>query len=577
MGFYVKERDVILVENLTIRNKLYVVFGVLIAIFVATSIFAGYSLNSINEGALRISTDHMRGAMVAADSSQAMSDYRQTEYAVLTAPTLPSRIYAIQSAEKLNSQMEITFKNVEPTLSGEALTDFQEMKTIWEKYIKESKEMFALVEAGNTAEATNMLARSELAYQQITYKLSQLVDNRKDFIHQENVAVAGHFNTTMVTMTVANVLVLALSVFMAMYLSKTIHKSIGYLMNVSREVASGNLTVDVVPQTNDEFGELTASYRDTVVNLRGLITQIHSTAEEVSSFAAQLTENAGQSAQATQQVAESIGNVAAATNMQGDNVTTSVNEIQSMSDSIKGFEYKASASSNAAKNVEGIAKEGKNAIAGAVKQMDEIAQSVMEASNVIKQLAERSEEIGQISDTIAGIAGETNLLSLNAAIEAARAGEAGRGFAVVSEEVRKLAEESATASQKIAELIRRIQEETDQAVVRMEHGTEVVKNGQIVMDDAGRAFENISTAVSDLTAHAEGILKDARMSTQKANHLVNVMEALDESGRSVSAETESVSAATEEQAASMDEIANASSQLANLSHDLQAATSKFKI
>ena len=119
--------------------------------------------------------------------------------------------------------------------------------------------------------------------------------------------------------------------------------------------------------------------------------------------------------------------------MPGDNVTTSVNDIQSMSDSIKGFEYKASASSNAAKNVEGIAKEGKNAIAGAVKQMDEIAQSVMEASNVIKQLAERSEEIGQISDTIAGIAGDTNLLSLNAAIEAARAGEAGRGFAVVSE------------------------------------------------------------------------------------------------------------------------------------------------
>lgn len=78
MGFYVKERDVILVENLTIRNKLYVVFGVLIAIFVATSIFAGYSLNSIHEGALRISTEHMRGAMVAADSSQAMSDYRQT-------------------------------------------------------------------------------------------------------------------------------------------------------------------------------------------------------------------------------------------------------------------------------------------------------------------------------------------------------------------------------------------------------------------------------------------------------------------------------------------------------------------
>lgn len=564
-------------EKLTIKEKLYLVFGVLIAIFFATSIFAGYSLKSINDGALRISTEYIQGAMAASESSQTMSDYRKTEYAVLNAPNLGSRIYAMQSVMKLQSQMDIAFDGLEPSLSGKALENFKEMKDIWGRYTNNTTKMFDLMEEGKVQEASLLLDKSDVEYRQITYKLNQLIDDRKDFIHAENIAASAHLHTTLTIMAIASILVLAVSVFMAMYLSKNIQQSISYLMDVSREIASGDLTIDVVPKSNDEFGELTASYRDTVTNLRELISKIHTTASDVSTFAVQLTENAGESAKVTQQVADSIENVANATNHQGENVATSVDEIQMMSDRMKGFEYKASASSQAAKNVERIAEDGKAAIAGAVKQMEEISRAVSESARVIQQLAERSEEIGQISDTIAGIAGETNLLSLNAAIEAARAGEAGRGFAVVSEEVRKLAEESATASQQIAELIKRIQSETEHAVVRMEQGTSVVKNGQVVMDEAGEAFEKISKAVTDLTLHADGIFKDAQNSANMASHLVSVMEALDTSGRSVSAETESVSAATEEQAASMDEIANASHKLSDLSNDLQTAISRFKV
>lgn len=565
------------VDNLTIKQKLYMVFGVLIAIFFTTSVFAGYSLNKINEGALRISTEHMRGAMVAAESSQTVADYRNMEYAVATAPTLASRIYAMQSVVKLRDQIEINLSKIEPTLSGKSLENFNEIKGVWQTYSERSNKLFDLVEEGNSAEALVQLEKSDKEYQEITYKLSKLVDDRKDFIHAENVEANANFVSTMTIMVIANILVIVVAGFMAMYLSKAIQKSVNYLVNVSREVASGNLKLDIVPQTNDEFGELTASYRDTVNNLRELIAKIHSTSEAVTTFSGQLTENANQSAIVTTQVADSIGNVASATNKQGNDVSSSVGEINTMSDSIHGFEEKAYASTDAARNVEKIANEGKTAIAGAVKQMEEISQAVSDSSYVIRQLSERSNEIGQISDTIAGIASETNLLALNAAIEAARAGDAGRGFAVVSEEVRKLAEESATASQQIAELIKSIQEETEQAVMRMEHGTDVVKSGQVVMDKAGRAFENISTAISNLSVQSEGILKEAKNSKIKALHLVDVMRDLESSGRAVSAETESVSAATEEQAASMEEIANASQRLSELSNDLQAATSRFKV
>lgn len=227
--------------------------------------------------------------------------------------------------------------------------------------------------------------------------------------------------------------------------------------------------------------------------------------------------------------------------------------------------------------MEEISRQGRSHVMAAVTQMTEISDAVTGSATTIRLLADRSNEIGQISDTISNIAGQTNLLALNAAIEAARAGEAGRGFAVVAEEVRKLAEESDVAAHQIATLISSIQQETQQAVRRMENGTEQVKNGQGVISAAGDAFGEIADAVDNLAHHAQDILQGAKLSADKAEALVKVMENIHQASTEVASETQSVSAATEEQSASMDEVANASQKLHDLSNTLQDEAAKFKI
>ena len=562
---------------LTIRQKLFLVFILLIAAFVGNGIYSTFSLSSINDGALRIATQHLQGVISASESSRAMSDYRQGEFSVLNATTLPNRIFFAQQTKKLADQIDITFDSVEPKLTGDISKEFQEMRSSWEKYKSVSNQAIDLAKQGKIPEAAKLLESSSADYIHIGVKLNKILDNRKDFIHEEVVESEAQYNQTRIILIVCIVIVVLFSIFMAIALSKSILKSINYLSDVSKEMAAGNLTVEAKAQSNDEFGHLTEIYADTIEKLRSLIENIQRSAKDAATFAAQLNENASQSALATQQVAQSIGNVAENAMKQEGAVSRSTEDIRAFAELLQEFENKADASVHSAKHVEEIANTGRNAVNGAVDQMSAVAESVEQSAQVIKQLAERSNQIGNISSTIAKIAEQTNLLALNAAIEAARAGEHGRGFAVVSDEVRKLAESSNLAASQIGELISKIQAEMSEALQKMEQGNHEVESGKTVVAAAGDSFQNITNAIGELTNHAEEILNNAQTASTRVDKLVEAMDELNKSSKDVSAETESVSAATEEQSASIDEVASASQKLSELAGELTDSTAKFKI
>lgn len=223
------------------------------------------------------------------------------------------------------------------------------------------------------------------------------------------------------------------------------------------------------------------------------------------------------------------------------------------------------------------AQAGDKAVEKAISQMRQIEETVSRSAQVVAKLGARSIEIGQIADTIAGIAGQTNLLALNAAIEAARAGEQGRGFAVVAEEVRKLAEQSQEAAKQIASLITVIRQETDSAVAAMKDGTKEVKIGAEVVNDAGKAFREILLSFNEIAAQMRELSASIQQVSSDSEQVVSSIANIGDINKDTVGQAQMVSAATEEQSATIEEVASASQELATMAEELNQAITRFKV
>ena len=369
-------------------------------------------------------------------------------------------------------------------------------------------------------------------------------------------------------------------------MSRRLTKPIIRLNEVIEKIAQGDLTSRAVASSTnkihsvvdkDELDTMAIHFDTMVEKLRSLVQQIATSSEQVAASSEELTASAEQSALAANQVAESITEVASGSASQLQAVDDATSVVEKMSASIQQV---AAHSGNVAATAEKTAlaaQNGGKAIEDTTKQMESIEKSVANSAQVVAKLGDRSKEIGQIIDTIAGIAGQTNLLALNAAIEAARAGEQGRGFAVVAEEVRKLAEQSHEAAKHIALLIGEIQGDTEKAVTVMSEGTKEVKRGSEVVHTAGKAFGEILILIEQVSDQVRDISAAMQQVAGGSEEIVSSMKEIDRISGETAGYTQTVSASTEEQSASMEEIAASSEALAKMSEELRSIIAQFKV
>ncbi|MBP2650833.1 MAG: methyl-accepting chemotaxis protein [Firmicutes bacterium] len=374
-------------------------------------------------------------------------------------------------------------------------------------------------------------------------------------------------------------LILGTFVFTYWFSKKKIIQPLEHVIVKLSEMANsgGDLTQKIVIDSKDELGKLAFAVNSLLDSMRLLIKQIAQTSERVTASSEELTASAEYSTQAVTQIAGAIKDVT----LGAENTFQAVDETSIVVEQMLAGLQQAAASTNQlaehSAQAADKAKEGNASVEKAVNQMTHIENTVNHSAKVVAKLGERSKQIGQIIDTIAGIAGQTNLLALNAAIEAARAGEQGKGFAVVAEEVRKLAEQSQAATKQIADLISEIQGDTNKAVVAMDEGTHEVKVGAEVVVIAGKAFEEIVGLVTNVSDQVKDISAVIQQMAGGSQQIVTSVKAIDGYSKTAVGEAQTVSAATEEQSASMEQIAVSSQSLAKLAHSLQTAVSQFRV
>ena len=354
----------------------------------------------------------------------------------------------------------------------------------------------------------------------------------------------------------------------------------------AERILAGDLSVRIQPKSDNDI--LGSAFGRMTTKLNDLIIRIHENAAGVGTSSAQFSESAVHNEQTTDKMLESFRLIAAEIAQQAETTHSTTNIIEMMiraidevargaqdqSNSIekatvmtheiiktiRQVAESSQAGASAATEASQSADQSRSAVEANLQRMQTIKEKVDLAVTHVAKMGDRSQKIGEIVETIEDFAEQTNLLALNAAIEAARAGEHGRGFAVVADEVRKLAEKSATATLEINNLITDVQSTVSDAAEAMRLSSQEVDAGVKLSNQAGQALNEIMATMQHIVINVKDIAAASLAMEKSSNELVGSMD-------SVSAVVEENTATTEELAASSHQVRDQMTLVVSISRE----------
>ncbi|PEA53682.1 methyl-accepting chemotaxis protein [Bacillus pseudomycoides] len=412
-----------------------------------------------------------------------------------------------------------------------------------------------------------------------------ILANFKKYTDQENakrdelINQIKHSSTVMqFTIFLSLTLCTIIAFILAWWFSGKLVKPIREIDSKLKELASqdGDLTVRLPIRSNDEIGDIAASFNHMLSNLQTIINQVKQTSSDVKIASENMLTETKQSMDATTHIQTTMRTLEHSIHSQVSSIEESSTAMDDMTVSVQRIAESASTVAELVVTTSEQADTGSHVIEQSITQMGVIHKAVHATSEVVERLITHTKSIDFAVQAISNIAEQTNLLALNASIEAARAGEQGKGFAVVADEVRKLAEQSKTAATDINQLLHHIQNDTSAANTMMLQGQIEAAEGIAIMHQAGSSFTTIVDQINEVSSQMQEVSATAEEMAASAEEMNTALGNIASISHEVATETTKTASSAGKQVNVINDMSIMSEQMKHVVEELESLVSRFR-
>lgn len=393
----------------------------------------------------------------------------------------------------------------------------------------------------------------------------------------EEAELAGSMRTISATAGIGFAIALILSLIVSLIISFSIVKELRKLQFATKRMANGDLSTKLEVKRHDEFGVLEHNFNGMMDSISGLIRNVGTNSDEIYGIARSVMEVSKDTREVAQQVTEAIGSVAQGATEQAQSTADANKEVEKLANSMSISKERTEKIGEKSKETEQLGKRGIVILDDLIKKSERAKANADDSIATMSKMLKSIDKINYISDAIADITAQTNLLSLNASIEAARAGDSGKGFAVVADEIRKLAEQSKESTEEIKKIVAEIAGNSTQVEDSLEESGVIQDDQRKSIIETQELFEEIEVSVKELMQAVAEIESLNREMSAARDNVVDRMENIASVSETSAAATEEVNASAEQVNSTMEQMAEHARMLDAIVAKLGASVKQFKL